>query len=373
MKPTVRPCILIDCSFITVRLSCVSSHYLYAGMLLRGFRAYSPFRVVALVVEGMEEYVDELAGGQSVEKIVISASAKVLSKKLDRLLGLVPFRKALEQQHVDAVITPYTTPFVYVYPKQFRQHAIIHDLIAYHQGLGWPRTLMMKCVARRVPRLIAISEHTKDEVRKAFGREAAVVYNSIPMCADNSEQPVADVDGRAFILDVNRFERYKNAETLVRALHRIREQIPHMLYLKGYNSVSSDMNYLRQLIHALDMDDRVILDSSHRTEAEMRWLYSHASLFVSPSIEEGFGYTPIEAAIRKAPVLVSDIATLREVTQGRVPTFNPHDAGELASKMLNILTSPPSIGEREAIAAFYIDEYSLQKQIARFQEVLLSR
>lgn len=363
--------LLIDCSFINERLSCISSHHIYAGSLLRGFLTYSSFHIVALVVEGVEDYIDTLAGGK-VDKMVISPSAKVLSKKVDRLLGIVPFKRQLEKYHINAVISPYTTPYVYVYPKKYHQYAIIHDLIAYHQGFTMCDVLMMKYIVKRVPHVIAISEYTREEVRKAFSKESTVIYNSIPIKPDTQEQPVADVEGKRFILDVNRFERYKNAETLIRALHLIRDQIPHSIYLKGYNSVSSDIDYLQQLVRSLDMEGRVIIDATHRSDAEMHWLYTHADLFVTPSLEEGFGYTPIEAAILKTPVLVSDIRTLQEVTQERLPFFNPHSPEELAQKMLTIISNPPSESERETVAAFYLQEYSLEKQIERFAKVLKS-
>ena len=103
----------------------------------------------------------------------------------------------------------------------------------------------------------------------------------------------------------------------------------------------------------------------------MRWLYTHADLFVTPSLKEGFGYTPIEAAVLKTPVLVSDIPTLREVTQGKLETFDPHSPEELAEKMLKMIANPPSEKEKDDIAMFFLKEYSLEKQIEQFTKVIL--
>ena len=143
------------------------------------------------------------------------------------------------------------------------------------------------------------------------------------------------------------------------------------MYLKGYNSRCSDVNYLQSVVSKLKMVNRVVFDTSNRSEEEMRWLYAHADMFVSPSLKEGFGWTPIEAAILKTPVLISDIDVLKETTCGKMPTFDPYSVEDLANKMLSILECPPSIEEREALSAFYQERYSLKRQIDGLTSILL--
>ena len=88
--------------------------------------------------------------------------------------------------------------------------------------------------------------------------------------------------------------------------------------------------------------------------------------------KEGFGWTPIEAAVLKTPVLISDIDVLKEVTCGKIPTFNPYSVEDLADKMLSILQSPPSMEERVALSAFYQEKYSLNKQIDGLTNIILN-
>ena len=102
----------------------------------------------------------------------------------------------------------------------------------------------------------------------------------------------------------------------------------------------------------------------------MRYLYSHADLFVSPSLKEGFGWTPIEAAILKTPVLVSDIVVLKEVTCGKIPTFDPHSPDDLAEHSQEILDNPPGERERTELADFFLDKYSLKNQIAQLEAII---
>ena len=366
--------LLIDFSYIRKRPSCALSLHLYAGRLIQGFRLSDVFHPIALVIKGTESYIDSLAGFE-VEKIVINGNEKVtFSIKLDRLLGLVSFEKRLQERNICAILTSEFCQYSYIFPKKYHQHFVIHDLIRV-QRLGNKSdrlfTLMLKWTIKRKPHIISISQYTRKKLMNWSGYDSSVIYNSIPFDFHITETPVAEVQGKHYILDVNRFEAHKNASSLIWAMNKLRDRIPHTLYLKGVLSNICNIDELRSLVSRLGLEDRVIIDTSYRSEGEMRYLYTHADLFVTPSLEEGFGYTPIEAAVLKTPVLVSDIPVLREVTQGKIESFNPHSPEELAEKMSRIISNPPSDEERTALSEFYLKEYSLEKQIERFTEVIL--
>ncbi|MGG6499382.1 UNVERIFIED_CONTAM: glycosyltransferase, partial [Bacteroidetes bacterium 56_B9] len=75
-----------------------------------------------------------------------------------------------------------------------------------------------------------------------------------------------------------------------------KEEISHNLIIKAKRLPYWDEQVL-PLIKELGIDGRIKLIDNKYSEAEMHKLYSNASLFVSPSLMEGFGFTPIEAAI----------------------------------------------------------------------------
>ena len=368
--------ILFDLSSIQEKPSCAISIHLYAGRLLQGFKAYSVLHPIALVRRGMEEYIDSLAGFK-VDKIIIQGNEKVtFSSKLDRFLGIVPFKKKLQEHNICAVLDCEFSQYIYFYPKKYHQHLVIHDLYPIsrsHVKNLFYSSLMFWWANKRIPHVISISQGTREGIKKWCGEDSTVIYNSIPFDFKVEEIPIPEVQEKSYILDVNRIDRHKNAETLIRALFLLKDKIPHNLYFKGYdNKGGVVVNELKELISELGLKDRVIIDTSYRSEGEMRWLYTHADLFVTPSLEEGFGYTPIEAAVLKTPVLVSDIPVLKEVTQGKIESFNPHSPEELAEKISKIISNPPSNEERTALSEFYLKEYSLEKQIERFTEVIMN-
>ena len=104
----------------------------------------------------------------------------------------------------------------------------------------------------------------------------------------------------------------------------------------------------------------------------MKYLYAHADLFVTPSLREGFGFSPLEAASLGIPVIISDIEVLREVTCNKFPVFPPQNPEALANLILQELNTPLSATERQQLAEFFRERYSAARQIAEFEKLITS-
>ena len=63
-------------------------------------------------------------------------------------------------------------------------------------------------------------------------------------------------------------------------------------------------------------------------------LYAHSKLFVFPSVYEGFGLPPVEAAYSGAHVLCSDIPCHREICGTGVDYFKSNDCDDLLNRLL---------------------------------------
>ena len=107
---------------------------------------------------------------------------------------------------------------------------------------------------------------------------------------------------------------------------------------------------------------------------ELRWLYSHALLFVTPSLHEGFGYTPIEAAICGCPVISSTCESLPDVTQGRVIYYEPAtDDQKLAEKITEMLNNPLSQKHLDETASLFSRLYSPITQWSNIYHLLYGK
>ena len=125
----------------------------------------------------------------------------------------------------------------------------------------------------------------------------------------------------------------------------------------------------KQILHYIekhDLSNRVI-QFQNLDNKELQYIYNRASLFISTSKREGFGYTPIEAAISKIPVVCSTCEALPYSTQKLLNYYTPvDDYNILASKMRDLLKNPPSKEHLNAIATKFKNDYSSQKQIEHF-------
>lgn len=123
-------------------------------------------------------------------------------------------------------------------------------------------------------------------------------------------------------------------------------------------------------IRSCNMENRII-QLQNLTDKELRYLYEHASLFVTSSLNEGFGYTPIEAAMCKCPVVCSIQEALPDVTQELLNYYQPAmDAEALADRMIQVLKNPPSAEELNQIAETYASLYSPTRQAGLIQKLL---
>lgn len=72
-------------------------------------------------------------------------------------------------------------------------------------------------------------------------------------------------------------------------------------------------------------------------ENELSNLYANAFAFIYPSLNEGFGYPPLEAMKFGVPVLASNAASIPEVCGNAALYFNPTSINELKLKILDLL------------------------------------
>ena len=139
-----------------------------------------------------------------------------------------------------------------------------------------------------------------------------------------------------YILYVGTVEPRKGLKTLIRAYREIKDRYDLSLVIAGglgwlYEDILSypaELGMKREVIFTKYVDEGSLLD-----------LYRHASVFVYPSVYEGFGLPPLEAMACGTPVLVSDIPPLTEVTGGAALSFNPKDHEALADVLGNVLSS----------------------------------
>ncbi len=226
----------------------------------------------------------------------------------------------------------------------------IHDLafLAYPAALSAARrrylTLITALSARRANRIIAVSAFTRDEVVRRLGVPASkvvVVHNAVdpaftPLAADavtrfRHEQQLPE----RVILTVGTLEPRKNLTGLFEAFARLASQTDATLVVVGGQGWLYDEALAR--VAALGLTNRVRFTGFVPDDELPHW-YNAATVFVYPSLYEGFGLPPLEALACGIPTITSAKTAMAEIVGDAALLADPHNPADLAAAIGRLLT-----------------------------------
>ena len=165
------------------------------------------------------------------------------------------------------------------------------------------------------------------------------------------------------ILSVGRLATQKNQDVLIRALACLPQA---HLVLAG---AGPQQEALRALAVTLGVDHRLHLLGALPAE-DIADLYAAADLFAFPSTWETFGLAAAEAAMAGLPMVVADLAVLREVLRADatapVAFVPPHDTEAWISAIGKALAAPPPARATADFARAVGGKYSRQRMIESY-------
>ncbi len=207
-------------------------------------------------------------------------------------------------------------------------------------------TRAARLYAARATAIVSDSEYSKREIVARLGVDAAKV-SVIPLALGAEFKPASSTAAaRAryavrlpYVLYVGNFNPHKNIPRLIRAFALLPGAVRsrHSLVLAG--GYGSGRPELARLAESLGLMDRVIF-SGRVEDADLPALYSEAAVYVTPSLEEGFGATVLEAMACGAPVIASNRAALPEIVADAGLLFDPEQEGEIAFALVRVLSDP---------------------------------
>ncbi|OKS85650.1 glycosyltransferase family 4 protein [Mucilaginibacter polytrichastri] len=175
-----------------------------------------------------------------------------------------------------------------------------------------------------------------------------------------------------YILYISRVEARKNHQLLLKIwlkLELYKQQIP--LVFIGKNSIK--VPALQQLVDGLtDEQKQYFYCIEQVNEDDLSLFYQACRLFVYPSIAEGFGIPPLEAAIHRVPVLCSSATAMQSFSFFEPYCFNPNDEAGFASQLRMILTNPPNAAFLANAATQIQQQYNWQQTAGTLYNLLRS-
>jgi hypothetical protein len=192
-------------------------------------------------------------------------------------------------------------------------------------------------VLRNTEAVITDSNYQKERIHQYYGFPDEKIYTIYPGIDTSlfKKTENGEILENKYILYVGSLAYKKGITYLLRAFSNIMAKIPHNLVMIGSKGDKSGIIY--EIIKELNFGKRVII-KQNCNDNELVNYYSHASLFVFPSLCEGFGFPPLEAMACGCPVITSLSTSLEEIFKDCAILVDPKNIDALKDSIINLLS-----------------------------------
>ncbi len=255
----------------------------------------------------------------------------------------------------------------------------IHDLILWHFPSRQSTTLdpwfywlkygffrlLLRQVIKQADKILVPTEFTKNDLLKTFfvqPDKVVVTYEGVGQGREGIEKPAENFLSqltiyKPYILYVGSAYPHKNLDKLLAGFEIFNQRHPeeYQLVLAGLDSYFYQR--LKNLLHSRYYQLPVVL-TGFIPDKRLPWLYERASVYVFPSLYEGFGLPGLEAMQSGVPVMAANASCLPEVYGSAALYFNPQDPEEIALSLEQILTQPQLQGELKLKGLVQVQKFS---------------
>lgn len=263
---------------------------------------------------------------------------------------------ALNRAKLDLVhFTHFNAPLLYRRPSL----VTIHDLtLSFFPGKKM-NSAFYRFAYRRVlngsvhhaKKVISVSKNTKQDLidlTHVSPSKVEVIYNGVGEQFGPREDRESVLDmvkkyniTKDFLLYTGVWRSHKNLVNLIRAFHRLHSSggFDAQLVITG----KEDPFYpeVKRTVQELGLEHDVIFPG-HVDEDELVALYQASTLYVFPSLYEGFGLPPLEAMRCGTPVAASKRSCLPEICgDSNAIFFDPYDPEDIAMTIQKVWLNEP--------------------------------
>lgn len=140
-----------------------------------------------------------------------------------------------------------------------------------------------------------------------------------------------------FILFVGSAHFRKNLVSAYEAFLAVKDTIDDVFFVV-VSSPRADIKSTISIYEKLSMDDNVLL-LNNLSDGHLNWLMSNASLFLCPTLEEGFGLPNIESQLQGCPVVSSNVSCIPEIVGDSGILVDPLDIEQIFNACILLLSS----------------------------------
>lgn len=221
-----------------------------------------------------------------------------------------------------------------------------------------------KEVISKANRIIAISENTKKDLVELLNidqQKIDVIYHGTSM--RRCEQYTIKHLPEKYILFVGSRHSYKNFDRFIEAFSLLAQKDSKLHLVCTGNEFSLDEE--EKLSKLLIRKKTLQINASDK---ELSELYTRASLFVFPSLYEGFGIPILEAYACHCPIAISNTSCFPEIAGDAAVYFDPYSVKDIANAIEKIIYSPSKTNELIGKGIERLKLFSWEKAAAETEE-----
>jgi glycosyltransferase involved in cell wall biosynthesis len=264
-------------------------------------------------------------------------------------------------------------PLSYDLRNQLRQARSVYERA---RRILWSPWIMQEVVARRVDRVIVVSQTSRADVQRAFGlppERIRTVYNGVDT---EVFRPLAGTERNLnkLLYVGNSEDRNKGVRFLLEALNVLKDDLDfHVTFVDNHKW---NLKLAPRLVDEFGLNSRVEFTGRIPT-AELVRHYNEAKLLVSSSVHEGFGLPLAEAMSCGTPALATQIGAFGEIVEhGKsgwlVPPSDPRALAEAIRMLWNDESLRRRLGEggRKRIVEKFNWRKAAEETLAVYEEVI---
>lgn len=221
---------------------------------------------------------------------------------------------------------------------------------------------------KQASQIIAVSKATKKDLIDIYGinsSKISVIYEGFDKRLKNLSRKMAKKRltpygiKKPYFLFVGTFKQSKNIPNIIRAFS---------MFLKTYSGyqlvlVGSDYWLDRQIEKTLKEEN---LENSIKTlgfipDHLLEALYSSAYVFISPSFNEGFGLTYLEALYFNLPIIAADRGATKEILGKTAVYVNPDKPEDISKAMKEVVSNKNIRKKTEEYRTEILNKFSWEK------------
>lgn len=253
-------------------------------------------------------------------------------------------------------------------PQRVKLTATVHDLTCWLMPqLHTPANIradrgFAENILRRANGLIAVSENTRQDAIRLLNiapDRIRRIYSGVPEQYFDARPTMR---ARPYVLYVGAIEPRKNLDTLLDAWRQLRPELRREfdLIVAGSRGWGTEKTLARIRAEATYL--------GYVPEAELPGLVAGATLFVYPSLYEGFGFPVAQAMAAGVAVLTSNNSCLPEIAGPGALLVDPQSASEIARGIERLLESESQRAELAARGRQHAEQFRWESCAAQSLE-----